>query len=120
MGSSVLYFYVVHFYFVLILTVFLDNTNAEHNPENNFTQIEMEETTDINKIQVDLVKCFQNQELQVIKEGSNRYIVISEDGTGLKQEEIVTKQNKDGTVSFTSIRGTINSVLISVHEGIKN
>lgn len=68
----------------------------------------MVDSNDINKMQIDLMKCLQTQELKLVKEdGANRYIILSGDNSGLKHEDIVTKQNKDGTVSFTSIKGTV-------------
>lgn len=72
-----------------------------------------DETGEVNKMYVELLSkqlskpVLQTQELKLIKEdGENHYMIVTQDEDELNEDNtIVTKQNNDGTISLTTVKG---------------
>lgn len=67
---------------------------------------------DANKMYVELFSkqlkpCLQTREFKLVKEnGESRYMIVTQDDTDLSTgNTIVTKQNVDGTISLTTVKG---------------
>lgn len=67
---------------------------------------------DANKMYVELFSkqlkpCLQTREFKLVKEnGESRYMIVSQDDSDLNGgNTIVTKQNVDGTISLTTVKG---------------
>lgn len=59
--------------------------------------------------------CIQTQELKLVKEhGVSRYLIMTSDDAELDAgSTVVTKQNNDGTISLTTVKGIL---ILTVYE----
>lgn len=56
--------------------------------------------------------CLQQQELKLVKEhGVSRYMIVTNEDSKIdpENETVVTKQNNDGTISLTTVKGKQHS-----------
>ncbi|CAG4956648.1 unnamed protein product [Parnassius apollo] len=82
---------------------------SEHDSQQNQMYVEL--------LDEELLKpCLQTQELKVVKESADRYVIVTnEDSILNNHNNIVTKQNNDGTISMTvtepklEVEGSTNS-----------
>lgn len=76
----------------------LHNTVSLHTGDNG---------TQVNKMYVELLNeqllkpCHQTQELKLVKESADRYVILTDDDSILNASSMVVKQNNDGTISMT-------------------
>lgn len=56
--------------------------------------------------------CLQTQELKLVKEdGESRYVILTSEESDLNSGvAIVTKQNNDGTISLTTLKGNYTNI----------
>lgn len=71
------------------------------------------DNSDVGKMYVELLgkqlmrPCLQTQELKLVKEhGVSHYVIVTGDDCNLS-ERVVTKQNIDGTISLTTVKGEV-------------
>lgn len=99
--------------------------STENNAVNKLKLTTIEDDTG-SKMYVELLSkqltkpCLQTQEMKLVREdGQSKYVILADDGSLISQDvTIVTRQNNDGTISLTALKGRLNYFFAHLLENV--